>query len=327
MRRNILLLSLVFTVICGTVTHAQEFQSIKTASRGENPYKAQMQHIKDSVNPMLKTEWGQNHPYNLFTPLVPGKNTHTKTGCVATSMAQVMKYYEFPKQAKDVVNYQYVGDDGKQHSISADLTQSIYEWDKMDNSYQATTDEEHQKAVAQIMYDCGVSVKMQYGAVYSGAFDMDVPNAMIDHFSYDENITYMSRVFDENMTDEKWFSTLYQQLSDGMPVIYGGLTGSYQAHSFVIDGYNKNGEFHIVWGFGDKGGYYNLDEISYQHGHSMVINIKPETSTDIKSPQSTEAPHEIRRFSIDGISISAPQPGINLIQMSDGSTKKVFILN
>lgn len=41
--------------------------------------------------PLLKTRWGQGNPYNSLLP------TNCPTGCTATSAAQIMAYYKYPK--------------------------------------------------------------------------------------------------------------------------------------------------------------------------------------------------------------------------------------
>ncbi|MBS5614717.1 MAG: C10 family peptidase, partial [Prevotella buccalis] len=113
--------------------------------------------IKPSVTPMLKTTWGQNAPYNLQCPLAPGKNVHCKTGCVATAMAQVMKYYGYPARGQGSVSYTYVGDDGLTYFVETDFSKSTYDWEKMKDAYtygDNSSDEEKQ-AVAKIMADCG----------------------------------------------------------------------------------------------------------------------------------------------------------------------------
>lgn len=283
--------------------------------------------IKSKVAPMLTTKWGQNAPYNNFCPLAPGKNIHCKTGCVATSMAQVMKYYRYPQQGKGYISYEYQGDDKKKHRIEKDLNNSVYEWEKMKDAYTPfdNSSMEEKDAVAKIMADCGAAVRMQYGQYDSGAFEMDVEKALKEHFSYDSLVTYMT-TFD-NISDSIWFCTLYQQLSDGMPVIYGGSTSNYLAHSFVVDGYNEEGKFHVVYGLGGGDGYVNLKEIAYRYGHSMIINIRPpKHHTAIQSyPDSMQKSVEKTRYRLDGTRISIPQRGINIVQMSNGTIKKVIV--
>ena len=52
-----------------------------------------------TVRPFLSTKWNQNEPFNRLVPVLQG-NTHCATGCVATAMAQIMKYYEWPEQGE-----------------------------------------------------------------------------------------------------------------------------------------------------------------------------------------------------------------------------------
>ena len=48
---------------------------------------------------LLKTaDYGQDYPYNLATPKFDGE--HAPTGCVATAMAIVMKYHNWPEKAE-----------------------------------------------------------------------------------------------------------------------------------------------------------------------------------------------------------------------------------
>ena len=70
------------------------------------------------VSPLLKNiKWDQSSPYNDLCPSISG--TKTLTGCVATAMAQIMKYYNWP--VKGTSSHQYysttVGD--TQEQISA----------------------------------------------------------------------------------------------------------------------------------------------------------------------------------------------------------------
>ena len=58
------------------------------------------------VRPFVTTEWNQGEPYNRLTPILQG-NTHCATGCVATAMAQVMKYYEWPERGTGSNKYQH----------------------------------------------------------------------------------------------------------------------------------------------------------------------------------------------------------------------------
>lgn len=282
--------------------------------------------IKPSVAPMLKTTWGQNAPYNLQCPLAPGKNVRCKTGCVATAMAQVMKFYGYPARGQGNVSYAYKGGDGLTHIVETDFSKSTYDWEKMKDAYTYgdNSSEEEKQAVAKIMADCGAAVKMDYGQDYSGAYDMDVAQALKDHFAYDDAVTYLS-TFYEDINDSIWYTTLYQQLSDGMPVIYGG-SSPYTPHCFVIDGYDEKGNFHVVYGLGGGDGFVDLKKIPYQN-QSMTFNIKPRKVSNAvgKHLADSRTPKEKARYRLDGTRISRPQRGVNIIVMDDGTVRKEII--
>ena len=59
---------------------------------------------EEEVGPLLTTQWFQKSPYNQ---LCPG---HTMTGCVATAMAQVMKYWNYPAFGRG--SHSYTDDSG-----------------------------------------------------------------------------------------------------------------------------------------------------------------------------------------------------------------------
>lgn len=48
-----------------------------------------------AVEPFVETHWGQTKPYNDLCP-TNASGEHYLTGCVATSMAQIMRYYRYP---------------------------------------------------------------------------------------------------------------------------------------------------------------------------------------------------------------------------------------
>lgn len=51
----------------------------------------------------------------------------------------------------------------------------------------------------------------------------------------------------------------------------------------------------------------------------------PKPTTDINTPPIMQMPAIVERYSIDGKRISSPQSGLNIIRMSNGTTKKVFV--
>ena len=52
-----------------------------------------------NVGPFLSVKWGQEYPYNMYCPPYYADSTaRYDAGCVATAIAQIMSYYEYPSQ-------------------------------------------------------------------------------------------------------------------------------------------------------------------------------------------------------------------------------------
>ncbi|MEA3446585.1 MAG: C10 family peptidase, partial [Bacteroidota bacterium] len=112
--------------------------------------------------PLLLTNWSQGSPYNEFCPEDPaGPAGHALVGCVAISMAQVMKYYNFPAQGTGSSSY-YASGYGSQ---SVNYGNTNYEFYNMPN-----VGTESNASLAEFLYHCGVSAKMNYGPDGSGAW-------------------------------------------------------------------------------------------------------------------------------------------------------------
>lgn len=69
-------------------------------------------------------------------------------------------------------------------------------------------------------------------------------------------------------------------------IIYTGAKPEGGGHAFILDGYDKNGNIHINWGWlGYYDGYYNMsllgyEGVNYSERHLMIIGIqKPDTFT------------------------------------------------
>ena len=210
------------------------------------------------VRPFVTTEWNQGEPYDRLTPLLDN-GAHCATGCVATAMAQVMKYYEWPERGEGSNSYEY----DPYGTLSMDFSQSVYDWENMLDIYSSYYDEEgnivpeyndgQAGAVAKLMYDCGISVNMMYGES-SGAYDPAIPNAFKSHFKYKSDIYYR-----DNMSSKEFMDVLLSELDEKRPVLICG-AGLGGGHAFVGDGYDSNNFVHINWGWGGySDGYFNVN--------------------------------------------------------------------
>ncbi|MCF0199486.1 MAG: C10 family peptidase, partial [Bacteroidaceae bacterium] len=251
-----------------------------------------------TIAPLLKTQWNQSYPYNSEIPALvadPKSGGNLATGCVATAMAQVMYYHGCPAQGTG--SKQYSKKIGNTTLVfSANFGATTYEWDKMQLSYNSNeqANEEANKAVATLMYHCGVSVDMDYGTINSGgsgASLADVPKALASYFGYDKSA--MNR-YKSSFSDEEWLQIIYDELNAARPVLYAGRTPT-SGHAFVCDGYDAtNAKWHFNWGWGGYcDGYYAIngspaldpngsgiggagEDAQYSGSQQIVVNVKPD---------------------------------------------------
>lgn len=242
----------------------------------------------EGVEPLLGgIRWDQDEPYNNLCPT--SSRGKCLTGCVATAMAQVMKYHQFPNQGRGRKSYSY--GEFNQKRITHDFSDDYFRWDKMLDAYTGNYTNEQAEAVATLMYSCGVSVEMSYGTSSSGAYQHDLLHGYVENFGYDADASCLLRDY---ISTEDWHQLLIEELNNGRPVNYGGSEpNSDSGHSFVLDGYktgvNPYPDYHVNWGWSGEGdGYYQLANLSprlnngtpynsgFISGQQMAIGVKPD---------------------------------------------------
>ena len=226
---------------------------------------------RNSIAPMITTRWDQARPYWNKCPefMDIDENGDTVgelayTGCVATSMSQVMKYHNWPlRPTKTIPSYQLTIASGEDYNVTYDfvMTDSLpvidFDWAHMLDSYTGGESEVYTDAVANLMVYAGYAVKMQYGTSSSAAYTDDILPAFTKYFAYDKSKIQL--VFRTDYTQDVWDDMIYNELAEGRPMVYNGTAGSGGGHSFVCDGYEYGNYFHINWGWGGMGnGYFQL---------------------------------------------------------------------
>ncbi len=223
-------------------------------STASGPKKARSKvgsHSTDYIHPMLSTTWNQGAPYNDLCPTfendpIYGSGT-CASGCVATAMAQVMMYHQWPYETTQPIP----GYHSQTQVLDIDLPElpvTTFDWTKMSVNYSAGYTAEEADAIATLMQYCGRSVRMDYG-VSSGADSDDVADALKNYFGYNSSATQVKRLA---YTFDNWTDLIYHELANARPVLYGGLSNG-GGHAFVCDGYmyyDDTDYFHINWGWG-----------------------------------------------------------------------------
>lgn len=209
------------------------------------------------VRPLLPSTWSQSEPYWNKCPVYKGH--HCVTGCIATSMAQVMYYWKYPDELPDLEGYDLYG-------ISVtDLPPVTLDWDNMLDGYALTYTPAQADAVATLMRYCGQASYMMYSPAESGAYIYNQFLAM-QLFGYSMSSQVLHR---DNYDAETWTNLIYEDLAAGFPVLYVGNSED-SGHSFVLDGY-RYGTFHINWGWeGAYDNYFVLDAFEPTQGYGFI---------------------------------------------------------
>jgi hypothetical protein len=236
---------------------------------------------KASVNPLMQTKWNQSPYYNALCP------SNSVTGCVATAMAQIMKYWNYPATGSGFHSYNH----NTYGTLSANFGSTSYQWGSMPNSVNSTNN-----AVATLMYQVGVSVDMDYSPQSSGAYVISASSpvthcseyALKTYFGYKNSLQGIQRV-DYNQT--QWLNLIKMELDASRPILYAGF-GNGGGHCFVADGYDNSDYIHFNWGWGGSyDGYFQINALNpsgtgtgggsggYNSGHQAVIGIEPPTGS------------------------------------------------
>ncbi|PXV64159.1 Spi protease inhibitor [Dysgonomonas alginatilytica] len=213
------------------------------------------------IEPLLKTRWSQWDGYN---DLIPGStcpkvayNPQGKypAGCVAIAMAQVMKYYEYPK---------------------------TYNWSLMaEERYQAGALE-----AARLIKDIGSNLNMDYGCDGSGSHINKIPDVLKNKYGY-RSATYtdidLNTICNEIIGKRPVILQGGRKSNGIFPFIYK------DGHAWVCDGINRFENcraatlyLHMNWGWaGQEDGWYACNDWSpgsdsYNYMPKMVYNIRPQ---------------------------------------------------
>ena len=215
----------------------------------------------NAVPPLLTTRWNQGYPYNIQCPYSIPDSAYSVTGCVATAMAQVMKYWNHPAVGRG--SHSYSSNFG---NLSARFDTTHYDWAHMPDSPGWQSTDAERNAVAQLMFHVGVSVDMDYSPHSSGAHvtlgnnsQISAENALKNNFRYNQALFAAAKI---DYTDTEWDALLTAELDAARPLLFSGTDGN-GGHAFVVDGYDSLGFFHLNWGWGGYcDGYYTLDSLN-----------------------------------------------------------------
>lgn len=229
----------------------------------------------ENISPLLSTKWDQGKFYNSAFPADTNFSSgHPYAGCVAVAIGQIMKYYNWPKtgNGQNTIPSPY-------GELIADFGNTNYDWMLMENDLS-----DENSAVAELLYHGAIAVNSEFYPQGTGAYDNNIPPALINYFNFKETAVFLLR----NTYFSYWEQLIREELDKRRPVIYGAADLQAQVgHTFICDGYQDSSFFHFNWGWGGAyNGYYYLDSLlvenyHFDYQHDIVMGIEPNIVDDI----------------------------------------------
>ena len=288
-------------------SYARQIEALGNSAKPAQKAKTRGAASRKAIAPLIKTQWNQYYPYNWMCPDRNGKDWrdpgfdtdhlmtddqvyyHSVAGCVATAMAQIMYYYQYPKSCQAIPEYT------TRYGWNMKALPAItFDWASMKKTYTGRETDASATAVATLFRYCGQAVEMNYSL--GGSSASLLPYDMAEVFGYSKNAKRLSRSM---YSSSDWEDMIYNDISEKHPVIYGGSSIS-SGHQFIVDGYDGSGLFHMIWGWSGMGdGYYvlslaNPDELGAGGGSSLdgyskdqhaIIGLKPGKAGEVEIPQ------------------------------------------
>ncbi len=297
-----------------------------------------------SVDPLIPIKWGQSPYVNDLCPYDEaagsGNGYHCPTGCPATAMAMIMKYWEYPIQGTGSHSYTH-----QNYGIqSADFGATTYNWRDMPHKVNSENN-----AVATLMYHCGVGVEMDYGPDASGSFViMDgYPAHKTCEYAYKTYFGYnpstIQGLWRYKHPDAQWKQMLKTNLDNANPIQYAGF-GDGTGHTFLCDGYDEEGKFHMNWGWdGMYDGFYELEALNpgtggtgggsghFNNNQQAIIGLQPLEYTAPLQPDTYEdnnTPPKARTLPVEFVDNHAivTTEGSNIHVPSDDDYYKILLM-
>ncbi|MBN1296707.1 C10 family peptidase [bacterium] len=217
------------------------------------------------VGPLLSTRWHQDAPYNNLCPA--GDGGRCVVGCVATAASQILAHHRITGSGSGSHSYYWSGDTSCGSAtggatLSATFSDG-YDWANMPDTCTNQSPAAARNAVAELCYEVGVALDMDYGFCGSGANTYATASVLPAYFGLAGTASVRYR---NDYTAQSWFNLLKTDLNKGCPTIYR-FSMSQGGHAVVCDGWRDTGginQYHINYGWQNTSynDWYSVDQIN-----------------------------------------------------------------
>ena len=245
---------------------------------------------EDPVGPLIASNWAQGPPFNNDCP--PGDGGTCVVGCVATSAAMILKYWNYPPAGSGSHSYQWGGDDSCGENVGGGLLSAdysdAYAWADILVSYSGGYNAAQAAAAAELNYETAVAFEMDFGVCASGSYVNLGETVYPTYFRFAPTATFINR---SQHSADGWWARICQEL-DAFPPrpMHYRIT----SHSIICDGYQEDAGaryYHMNYGWGgSQNVWYALDEVycpwtgcDYM-AEGMVVGIEPLGYFSVTSP-------------------------------------------
>ncbi|WP_027182824.1 C10 family peptidase [Desulfovibrio inopinatus] len=252
------------------------------------------------VASFVQSTWSQSTIYayeDSTYKLVPLYNYYTPNnyvcGCVATAMAQLMRYHQYPTTDIPIRSFDVTVDDQPEMLTlrGGDGVGGPYVWDDMVLSPDSSITETQRQAIGALTYDAAVSVEMNFGEYSSSASIYTASNVLLSIFGYGNSVySYDSNNFGSNL------KTILNTNCDARLPTLVSIRRSGGGHAVLCDGYGYQlsvlyHHLNMGWG-GSDNVWYNLPDIDttqydYTAVDALVYNVFPTGTGEIISGRVT----------------------------------------
>lgn len=235
------------------------------------------------VDRFMFSKWSQTNEctipcYNYYTPPnAPGTSTNYPCGCVATSMAQLMRYWQYPTAGVGTASFN-IAVCGSQESRSlrgGDGNGGPYDWSNMVLDPDCSTTTVQRQAIGAVTHDAAVAVGMDFCSGGSGITDlMRIVDALQNTFMFSNAKLQFDN--EHQLPTEARNRAINSNLHAGHPVLLG-IIGNSVGHVVVCDGYGYNNgsmyhHLNMGWG-GSWTAWYNLPIVDSSPSYDTVAGV------------------------------------------------------